>query len=344
MNRDIVPINGSMLAGLPGVDEFFSVKDYVPGQPIPDLIRDPKTGKIVVNELKRYVKPFWLTTEPITITLAGNGLSDPIPMMLDNKGAYEIFQAFFNSQQAEGFTVDIFTPDTRGRLMNREIHVATIAAGGGVTTPVGAFPATSSAGRPFRWPESYFLDVEEKGKAIMVTFRNLSANQNTIRFALHGLRWYHMQAPGWIARRMKELYRDRFSTFPFFYTTEEFTELTALQTGLERDIRFTDEAWVEWVKSMVVSTGDFDVRIREKESGKRFMANLIRDSLVFGNGEFPFLNWESSLFEPNFKLVFELDDASNATNTLFITLACRKLLWDPHDDRLARPEHAGGTF
>lgn len=344
MTRDILPYGASALAGLPGVDEFFNVRDYVPGQPIPDLIKDPKTGKIVVNELKRYVKPFWLTTEPESVVLGPDGESDPIPMMLDNKGSYEIFQAFFNSSQPEGFTVKIFTPDTRATLMNRQVHVATIASGGGVTTPEGAFPATSSAGRPFRWPESYFLDVEDKGKAVMCVFRNLSATQsNTIRFVLHGLRWYHMQAPAWIAKRMKHIYRERLSTFPFFYTTEQFAELPALGT-VNSEIRFTDEAYVEWVKSAVFRTGPFDVRIREKENGRRFMTNPIRDSLVFGNGEFPFLNWETSLFEPNYKLIFELTDASNAPNTVWLTLACRKLLWDPHDDRLARPEAAGGVF
>lgn len=343
MTRDIVPLGGSMLAGLPGVDEFFGIKDYVPGQPIPDLIRDPKTGKVVVNELKRYIKPFWLTMEPEVLTLGGNGVSDPTPMMLDNKGGYEIFQAFFTSSQAAGFTVEFMMPDNRNKLMNREVHVATIASGGGVTTPVGTFPSTSSAGRPFRWPESYFLDVEDKGKAIMCVFRNLSASSNTIRLVLHGLRWYHTQAPAWIASRMKHLYRERLTTFPFFYTTEEFVNLSALGTQ-DVDIRFTDEGYVDWVKSMAFADGAFDVRIREKENGRRFMENPIRDSLVFGNGEFPFLNWESSLFEPNYKTTFELTDVSNAPNKIWITLGCRKLLWDPHDDRLAPPEAAGGIF
>jgi hypothetical protein len=333
-----------MIGQTPSVERDFSIRDYIPGQPIPLLVRDPVTKEVVVNPLKRWVKPFTLTTEPATIVLGANALSEPIPMTLDNKGHFEVMQAFFQSSEAQGFTVQLFDPEMRALLQqqNRELHVSTLASGGGVVTPYEAFPAVGSAGRPFRWPETLWIHVGDKGKALFAVFRNLSGNQNTIRFNLHGLRWYHLQAPSKVAERMEQIYHGRLRTFPFFYTTEQNITLAALASG-EFEMRFTDEAWVEWFKGMDFTTnGNYNVRIREKTAGKRFMEQPIRNDLVFGNGEFPFLNWESSLFEPNYKLVFEVENLSPGTNRIFLTLACRKILIDPADDRLLRPGQAGG--
>jgi len=330
-----------MLGQVPRVDRDVTIHDYTPGQAIPPMVRDPRTGKVVVNELKRYVKPYTMVTDQPTITLAANAISDPIPMLIDNKGHFEVYSAFFTSQRAEGFTVKLFDAKGRPILMNREVHVGTIASGGGVNTGQEVFTATTSAGRPFVWPESFFMNSEENGTMIVAQFRNLSSSQNVIRFGLHGLRWYHLHAPDRIAQRIERIYRDKVRTMPFFYTTEQRIVLTGSGTASE-DMRFTDEAWTEWVKSMRVSTGRFNCRIIEKASRKRFMEIEVRDTLVFGNGEFPFLMWEPVLFEPNYKLTFELTDLSGSSNTIWITLGCRKILSDPQETQLARPGTSWG--
>jgi len=333
-----------MIGDIPRADDEFTIHDYVPGQPVPILIRDPKTGKVYSNELKQYIKPYTLVTEPDPVVLGPNQLSDPIPMIIDGAGHFEIMSAFFSSSQPEGFTVELRETGERPLLMNREVHVATIASGGGVVTAYEVFGPVGSAGRPFRWPESFFMEVSERNRAIMATFRNLSPNQNTIRFNLHGLRWYHSQAPGRIAQRMQEIYRHRFRSMPFFYTTESNVILAADGVGAfaEPEIRFTDESWLELHKQMRFSTGRFNVRIREKASGKTYMHDPILDTLVFGNGEFPFLMWEPGLYEPDYKLTYELTNLAGVENTVWITLGCRKIFWDQRDDKLLRPEDAGG--
>lgn len=335
------------------VDRDVTVHDYIPGQPVPVLIRDRKDPKkIIVNPLKRWVKPFTLSVEPAEITLPANGLSEPIPLPIDNKGHYEIIDAFFKSQQREGFTVMLFDPENRPVLMNREVHVATIASGGGVTTNSEVFGTESSAGRPFRWPETFWMNIEKHGKAIFASFRNLSSEENKIRFTLHGLRWYYMQAPPDVADRMQEIYKLRLRTMPYFFTTDKFVQLAADGSpGDEGEfsVRFGDEAWTEVIKQMAFSTGfdfsgidnDFDVLIKETTSQKSFMAGeppkRISRNLVFGNGEYPFQYWESSLFEPNYRLSFDLkNNLAQATNTIWITLGCRKIFWDPKEDILAR--------
>lgn len=325
------------MAGTPRIEQDSTVLDYLPGQPVPVLIRDPRTGKMVVNPLKKYVVPYTLVTEPAVITLAANEVANIIPMTLDGQAAFEVFYGTFVSQQSAAFTVKIFDPDNRPVLSNRELHVATIASGAGVSTSLeGALGTAGSAGRAFRWPETLWVNTKEGGKALMVEFRNLSSVQNTIRFALHGLRWNYLQAPTRVADRMKEIYHNRFRTMPYFYTTDQFATLAGSASG-EFEIRMGDEAWSEWKKAMAISTGRFNIRIREKVSGRRLMPEQIRDDLVFGNGELPFLCWESSLFEPGMKLVMEATDLSGSTNDIWFTLGCRKIFWDPKEDRFARP-------
>ena len=330
----------------PGVQRDFTTHDYVPGQPIPSWVKDSETGQIVVNELKRYVKPFMLTTDPDPVTLAGEELSDWIPMVVDGKGHLEIFDAFFVSQRSEGFTVELFDPGNLGSerpiLMNREVHVATIASGGGITLPLtGVLPVTSSPGRPFRWPQAFFMDVRNGPGAIMARFRNLSSSSNQVRFVLSGRRWYHLQAPWKIANRMDEIFREQARTIPYFFTTDGFVSLTALGTA-SPVVRFGDDAFVEWAKGMNQSTGRYTVRIIETATQKRLMALATRDDLAFGNGEFPMLNWEAMLFEPNYQLTFELTDLSNATNTVWITLGCRKIKVDPKELEIIRPGTSPG--
>lgn len=325
------------------IDRDVTVHDYIPGQPIPILIKDPRTGEIFMNPLKKWVKPFTLTMEPSELTLPAFGISEPIPLPIDNKGHFEVIDAFFTSQQAAGFTVLLQDPDNRPILMNREIHAATIASGGGVLTNGGAI-TTGDAGRPFRWPESFWMNIEGHGKAIFAVFRNLSSQSNKIRFALHGLRWYCLQAPPKIAERMQQIYHARFRTMPYFFTTDKFISLSGGASG-SFTVRFGDEAWTEISKLMAFSTAfdinatqnDFDVRISETTTSKRFMNDLISRNLVFGNGEFPMELWESDLFEPGYRLTFELKNNSQSANDIWITMGSRKIFPDPKEEALARP-------
>ena len=341
------PANWARARATPGALRDFTTHDYIPGQAIPTWIKDPESGLVVVNELKKYVKPFWLTTEDDeVITLAGNEVTDFIPMTVDGKGHFEIFDAFFKSSEAAGFTVELFDPGNLGRerplLMNREVHVATIASGGGTTLPLtGSLPAASSAGRPFRWPQSFFMNVVSGTGTIMARFRNLSSSQNTIRFVLVGRRWYHLQAPWKVANRMEEIFREQARTFPYFFTTDQYVALTAGGSS-EEIVRFGDDAYVEWTKSMAVSDGSFQVRIVETATQKRLMERPVINTLAFGTGEFPMLNWEETLFEPNYQLTFELDDLSDDDNVLWLTLACRKIKVDPKELELIRPGTSPG--
>ena len=338
--------------GFPDAGKWFSLHDYIPGQPIPALIWSKELGKVVVNPLKKWVRPYTLVTDPASIVIAPGGISEPIPMVIDGKGHFEIFDAFYSSSSASGFTVtlfdaDSFGPSARPILMNREIHVSAIASGGGVTLPIsGAFSAgTSGAGRPYRWAETFWMDVskEKKGAMVVAIFRNLdTVNSNTVRFSLHGRRWYYVQAEYAVACRMEEIFRGRPRTVPFFWTTDEIVSLAASQGETDFQIRMGDDGWSELHKLSAVSTGLFNVSLEEQDSGQALMLQAIESDLVFGTGELPFILAESSLYEPNMRLTAELTETSGSPNTIWLTLAGRKIFSDPLDTALLRPGTSPG--
>jgi hypothetical protein len=348
-----------LMKGMPKIRAGFSVQDYIPGQPIPTLILDPddtRKGRVVANPLKTWVRPFTLVTDPALITLAPGAVSEPIPMTIDGRGHFEIFDAFFQSDQAAGFTVTLFDAssydgeNSRPILMNREIHVATFAAGAGFSTALsGSFPASTSGGRGFRWPQTFWMDVSKgTGAQLVAIFRNLSTNTQNLRFALHGRRWYYVQAEAQVARRMEEIFRGRSRSIPFFYTTDTLPQLTALQGPTTFQIRFGTDAWTEWVKSSVVSTGLFNCTIQDDVDGRIITGQAqvpftpMENDLLFGSGEFPFLNWETTVFEPNFAVNPVLTDISGAPNTIWLTLACKKIFPDQKDMELLRPGTSPG--
>jgi hypothetical protein len=336
-----------VLSRIPNVTREFDIQDYIPGQPIPTYIRNKATGRVMVNPLKMYVRPFTLTTEPYTVTLAANAISDPIPMTIDGKGHFEVCWASYYCDQREKFTIKLFDHESRMLLQNRELHIDNIASGGGATASIeGALAAAGTGGRQYKWPESLWIDSKAGGKTISVVFRNLSSSPQIIKFALHGLRWFHTQAPQPVADRMEQIRMLKSRTSPFFYTTETNVALLTNASG-SYDLRMTDEAWTEWCKATSVSTHHYNVRIRETTTRKFFMSRIMRDDLVFGVGELPFILWESSLFEPGYKLTFDLTDIPDlqgTPNVIWITLGCRKYLMDPRDRKFLQPGKAAGRM
>lgn len=353
------------IGDIPRADDDFTARDYVPGQPVPTLIKDPATGKVVVNPLKSYVTPFWLVPDPIVYTMFSQEVTSWFPMLIDGKGHLEIIDAFFQSSRSEGFTVEIVSAsDLAGHasgiaprpvLMNREIHVATMAAGVSPTLNYETLTAGGTAGRPYRWPCTYWINADTDGaKGLFVRFRNLASAANTVRFALHGRRWYHVQAPSKVADRIQQIYRSRARVMPYFYTTDAFASIPGgAGTGsLVRTVRFDDVSWTEVFKMSRVSSARFFLRLTEVATQKRLMGGRdattlglrIRDDLVFGSGEFPFLLWESNLFEPNYKLEFDMLNDSASANTVWITLGCRKIMFDPKDSTLLRPSQSPGVI
>ena len=175
---------------------------------LPTYIRKPD-GSVFINPAKRHVKPYALVTQPTIATVAGGGASPPITMPVDTQGHFEIFYAVCD--RTGPATITIFDPGSSRFLMNREIHIDTVVSG----------ISGTGGQRPFIWPESYFLNVEDAGRAMIVQFRDLSGDTNDIRFMLEGRRFYTKESPPEIYQKMYEYFGRKERTNVYFLTTDQ---------------------------------------------------------------------------------------------------------------------------
>lgn len=278
---------------------------------LPTYIKQPD-GTVLVNPAKRYVKPYWLTTEPVTVALGAGATSAPTTMPIDTQGHFEAFYAM--TERTGAATLTIFDPGTSRFMMNREIHIDTIVSG----------LSGNAAQRPFIWPESYFFNVEDAGRSVVVQFRDLTGAPNDIRFSLHGRRFYSKEAPPEIYKKMYEYFGRRERTNVYFLTTDNDVQIPANGNAVA-PCRVTDEGDFEIFKVCAVSDGPFEVTIRDRGSGRALMNNAVTDTLSAGNAEFPFIFVEPWLVERNYQIQLEFTDLSGADNDVWWTFVGRRL-------------------
>ena len=193
---------------------------------IPVLVRknvplmDVKTGKplldphskkpviqqvIYVNPAKRYVKPFWQTTDPDVVTVPANGNSGIVPMSIDQSTGH--FEVFYFEYEADGpFSIQIFDEGNRNFLMNRPVHINTIAG---------------NARRPFILPETIFINVARGTRQLSLVFYDLSGAENDIQFTMVGRRFTYKEAPIETFQQFDAYYGDKERTNLFFMTTSK---------------------------------------------------------------------------------------------------------------------------
>jgi len=288
-----------------------------------------------INPTKRHVRPFWLVPKLASeqvVTLAAAGTPGDrvtqISYEIDTQGHFEIAYAMFSATSPD-FLVEISDPNIPRNLQNAEIHA--LGVGG-------------SAQRPFIWPESYFMNVQEASRTLQMNFRNLSAQENSIRWLFHGRRWYHKEAPANVQRAMWDRFARMEKTYTYFQTlnlmesgyppsTAEGANppgitLSAGQILQENSAPFfkaDDAADTEVYFLTVKSTGSFNFKLREKQSGRILANGSVASVSGWGTGEFPFVLAETFLFERNYVLLLELEDTSGAENIIYPTLTGRRL-------------------
>ncbi len=269
---------------------------------------------IHINKLKRHVRPFWLLTdsgeaEPTITTVAANATANPVAMPVDTQGHFEAFYCL--SQSTGPYTVIIFDPGKRRNLMNREIHIRTLGG---------------NAEQPFIFPESYFMNVEDGQRSLMVTFRNLTNVQNQIRFALVGRRWYNKESSPQVQMEMRMKFAKRERTNVYFLTTDGAISLAGNAAG-NFNITMDDLADTEIFKMMSFSDSPFTFEILERASNRTLSNGIIHSDLGFGTENFPFIFPESLLVERNYQLTLRITNLSPDTNNIFVNFAGRRLYY-----------------
>lgn len=283
---------------------------------LPTYIRKPD-GTVYINPAKRHVKPYALITNPGLVTVPALNSSPPITMPVDTQGHFEIFYAVCD--RTGPATMTIFDPGTSRFLMNREIHIDTIVSG------------MSGAGgqRPFIWPESYFLNVEDAGRAMIVQFRDLSGDDNDIRFMFEGRRFYTKESPPDIYAKMYEYFGRKERTNIYFLTTDQDVTLPSAGAPVETQAfaRVTDEADFEIFKICSVSDGPYEWTIRDTGTGRILSNGFHSNTMRTGTAEFPFIFVEPLLVERNYQLQISFRNLSGVTNRVWFTMVGRRLYY-----------------
>lgn len=315
--------------------------------------------RLQVDPRKKNITPFTLVSEPEIIAVpaadlmcpgvfAGGIVQTPVIFPIESKGPFEICYSAFAAQFAGGpnagqptdqFMVVIFDPngldEKEPLLMNREVHVRTIAGGFGDVLGGGDETAFQTAGgRPLVWPETFFMDPSRNQNALFMAYRNLSIYPIQVRFAFHGILYYDDQDYEERVSEKQEMAGPSKVAMPYFYTADTNVRLAA-GDSFDFHMRITDEADVEIFKMNVFSDFDFLWRFQEK-MGKRQLdsaglgaggvPNGVHSSFGWGNAEFPFIPFETLYLQRNSKLILQfVNSLTNQMNRIFPTLVCRKI-------------------
>jgi hypothetical protein len=281
---------------------------------LPTYLKRPD-GSVFINPAKRHCKPYSLLTNPAMVTLQALGGSPPTTMPIDTQGHFEAFYAICD--RTGPATITIYDPGRQNFLMNREIHMDTIVSG------------LSGAGgqRPFIWPESYFMNVEDAGRAFVVQFRDLSNGVNDIRFMLEGRRFYTKESPPDVYAKMYEYFGKKERTNVYFLTTDQDITLPAAGAPTETNAfaRVTDEADFEIFKICSVSDGPFEYNLRDTGTGRLLSNGWHTNTMRSGTAEFPFIFIEPLLVERNYQLQITFRNLSGVANRVWFTMIGRRL-------------------
>lgn len=300
---------------------------------LPSLIRkmskDEKTGKnverIFTNSAKKFVKPFYLTFAPQgtgiandTFTIAaGLGVSGPVPMVVDeSSGHFEFF--YIVSSQTNPYTVMIKDEGKNTQLMNRPVHIDTIA---GV------------AQRPFILPESYFLNTSGGNRQLTWEMTDISGVAgNALRPVLVGRRFVYKEAPLEVFQKFQSAFTIRERSNVFFLTTQQpiATLIPGVANAQQFEFRMTSDAMFEAMKFTYATwpTGvPLDIRMWEYGSGRSFTPNNIRTDInnIFGSAQFPGIPPESYLFERDYRVQGEVVNNGLINCDVYLTITGRMI-------------------
>lgn len=284
----------------------------------PLLMKEEK--RVIINPLKRYIRPFWLQdVDNSAITVPAGG-SSRLQFVVDTQGHFEIYyimSIFTNVVPTNTITINIFDPGSRRFMMNRPISLATI---------------TGDAENPFYFPDSYYMDVSNGQRELVVELTNSGVGAANLRLLFFGSRYYHAEAPDYIQIKMMEYGAYKQLSQPFFLTTEADVVIPANSTlsGPSAPIfRVTDDAHFEGLKRTVSQDGGeilfyqfFDIANQKFLSEQR-----IRVNSEWGSGDFPFMEQSKLLIRRNQDLRIDVENISGTTSTTAFTLSGRKVYY-----------------
>ena len=277
---------------------------------------NPAKG-VVINPCKPFVRAYWIPGTPpdgtaVASLLAGG--SAMLDFVIDDQGHFD-WKTLVGVSTGP-YVLQFFDVGKNKELQNRPVHSSLIVG---------------SAQRPFVLPEPYFFNVGDSQRNLRCKITDISGAPNTVRLSLHGRRFYHKDADPDVAQAMRKYFAGGEKPYSYFLTPLESDPNTGappvLAAGGKLALTLQSDAGAdtELKKWMAVSTGAFTVNIFDRSKNKFLMNDVIPNSDIFGNAEFPFIPADSFLLERQKYLIFYLQDLSGAPNTVYIAAAGRRL-------------------
>lgn len=284
---------------------------------IPVVDSEGRPG-VMPNLVKGCVRSFWIPPEEgRTSTLAGNA-STELTFLVDYQGHFD--WAYIVGQSTGAYLLEFFDPAHQRRLSNKPIHSTTIVG---------------SARRPFRLPETYFVNVGNSQRVITCRITDITGTQNVIELVLYGRRFYHKEAPADVALEIQRKYAETLSYYAYFLAPREAGEGAAnpllgavtVPASATRTYTFDmdNDAHTVLKKLMAVADGAFTFRFRDRDTNRYLSNGVIHQLDGFGNAEFPFIFADPYLLEANKQLLIDVTDLSAAENDIYFTLAGNRL-------------------
>lgn len=286
---------------------------------LPTIIKkkdDDGNVNVYVNPAKRFVKPWWLVTNPETVNLGANGVSGPIPLVVDEAlGHCEVY--YLVAQATGPFTFRIKDEGRNYWWSNREVHVDTVA---GV------------AQRPFIFPETYFINTSGGTRQLTIQYTDISGAPNAIRVALVSRRFVYREAPLEIWKKFETYYTQKERTNLFFLTTEQ--PINNLVPGVANaalfDFWMTSDSFFEAIKftyATVPANHPLDIRMWEFGSGRSFLRANTRTDInnMWGSAQFPSIPPESYLFDRDYRVSGDIVNTGLVNCDVYLTITGRKV-------------------
>jgi hypothetical protein len=267
---------------------------------------------IAPNPPKQHVRSFWIPpAEGESVVLGALG-STELHFEIDQQGHFD--WAYIVGVSTGAYLLRFFDGGCQRLLQNKPVHSVTVVG---------------SAQRPFRLPQPYFFNVGDSQRELQCTITDLTGVSNTVRLAIYGRRFYHHEAQPDVAAMIAKKFGGGWRTYTYFLVPKESIDGAAVTLAAGASDTFTfdmdNDAHTELTKFMFSSTGAFTFRLRERDTNRALMTDVVHNLNGIGNAEFPFNFADGYLLEANKQLLIEVTDISGQTNNLFLTLAGRRL-------------------
>jgi hypothetical protein len=282
------------------------------GQPV--IGRDGRVIQAIgVNPVKQHVRGYWLVSDPLLFSLTVAAPTVELKFLIDSQGHFD--WAYIVGKQDQPYFIQFFDPGTQRRLQNKPMHSTNVVGSGR---------------RPFRLPEPYFFNVGDAQREVIVTVSRLAADVTDAQLVLYGRRFYHKEAPPDVGQEINRKFGEGWRTYSYFLMPKEYGNdgvPPVLAAGATTTFTFDmdNSADTDLHKIMAQSTGAFKFALRERDTNRTISNGTIHSTNGWGNAEFPFYFADSFLLERQKQLLCEITDLSGDDNSIFLTMAGRRL-------------------